>query len=274
MKYFIVYGDASFIEAKKRIVGEAQNTHLFDSIIAYSSDNLSPQLLASVLMNIKRGGGLWCWKPDIILSTMSHCVDGDIIVYADAGCTIEKSNEWQKFFDVLSDKYEIIASRIYQKNIQWTRREIIRHFDLEDLSWSNDYQFQATVILLKVTSFTRLFVTEWRDIMLSHPEYVMDVPKEQLYLQDRRFIENRHDQAIYSALLYKYLNSKERDKIYTTWEHIEGFDIVRLQAIRATRLRKSQIDKTKTIEVILKTILKQYILYPLISLLYKIKNTK
>ena len=154
MKYFITYADSSFVEAKERILQEAERSHVFDDIIAYSPENLSPQLRTSSLMKIRRGGGLWSWKPDVILSTMNQCEDGDIIVYADAGCTIEKSKEWQKYFDILSGKCDIIALRIFQKNIQWTRKEIIDHFHFDNKRWLNNFQFQATIFFEKFTFYS------------------------------------------------------------------------------------------------------------------------
>lgn len=272
MKYFITYGDALFEDTKRRIIKEAKNANVFNSIIDYSHSDLSSELKASSLMKIRRGGGLWSWKPDVILSTMAKCDDGDIIVYADAGCTIEKSKEWQRYFNILNSSYDIIASRIFQKNEQWTRKEIIDHFNLNNSSWLTNYQFQATTIILKVSSFTRLFVKEWRDTIISHPEYVMDVPKELLSLQIINFIENRHDQAVYSALIYKYLNLPERNKIFTMWEHFEGYDVLKKQALRATRIRENQLDKTKCLKVVVKTFLKQYLIYPFVSLTHGIKD--
>ena len=123
----------------------------------------------------------------------------------------------------------------------------------------------ATAIILKATPFTRAFVSEWKDMMISHPEMVKDVTIEEKVNEAECFIENRHDQAFYSALTYKYLNNPTyKNKILTKWEHIEDYDIICPQAIRATRLRNGESKeppRTKA-KAILKRLVKDYIFRP------------
>lgn len=262
-KYFITYGDTLFEDAKRRIIVEAKLTGEFDYIIAYDHTQVTEKLKQSDIFAIKRGGGLWSWKPDIILSTMEKAHIGDIIVYCDAGCSLYPSYEWGKIWKKFENS-DIIAQRIFTKTQQWTRKEIVDYFIDNGRSWLSQYQYQAT-ILLKVTDFTREFINEWRNLMIEHPEFVMDVSEEKLSEQMVGFIENRHDQAIYSALIYKYLNNpKTKDKIYTQWEHIEDYDPFCKQAIRATRLRHGQEETSKAKFVAgFKRIIKDFIYKPL-----------
>lgn len=262
-KVFITYGDPNFNAAKKKIIGEAKATNEFDFMYSYGREDLSRQLLSSDIIKIKRGGGLWSWKPDIIYSTMLKHKKGDAIVYCDAGCSLYPSPEWSKIWDNL-ENYDIIAQRIYQRTDRWTRKEIIDYFRENALFWLSLCQFQATVIIIVISDFTLKFVNEWRNLMIDHPEFAMDVPNEKRHEQMSGFVENRHDQAIYSALIYKYLNNEEsKNKIYTQWEHIEDYDIFRKQAIRATRLRDGQeeLKKSKLISA-LKRVIKDFIYKP------------
>jgi len=243
-RIFITYGDVGYEVAKQKICNQAKATREFDVIYSYGRENISNELALSKIIGIKRGGGLWSWKPDIILSTIKKAQIGDVIVYCDAGCSLYFSHEWKKYWKKL-ESYDIIAQRIFQKNLQWTRREIVDFFKNNGNSWLSQYQYQATIIL-KVTEFTKQFVKEWRDLMIEYPEFVMDVPKEKLSEQFPGFIENRHDQAVYSALIYKYLyNPHTKGKIYTQWEHIEDYDPFCKQAIRATRLRNGEVETRK-----------------------------
>lgn len=261
-KIFITYGDLGYENAKNKIVSEAKIIGEFTDFYAFDRNDLSNELLTSSIINIKRGGGLWSWKPDIILSTMKKAQIGDIIVYCDAGCSLYPSREWERYWSKL-EYHDIIAQRIFQKTKQWTRKEIIDYFKENGTKWLSQFQYQAT-ILIKVTEFTKQFVKEWRDLMIEHPEFVMDVLKDEYKEQLPCFIENRHDQAIYSALIYKYLNNPEtRDKIYTQWEHIEDYDLLCKQAIRATRLRQGQKEKSKVRFIAgLKRLIKDFILKP------------
>ena len=144
-------------------------------------------------------------------------------------------------------------------------KELLDYFSGNGNYWTKCYQYQAT-ISLKVTDFTRNFITEWLEIMLQHPVFAMDVTDEERPMQHKELIANRHDQAVYSALIYKYLrNSKTESKIYTTWERIEDLHPFRKQAIRATRLRQGEEEAEKgRIIKILKRLIKEYILYPLV----------
>ena len=119
---------------------------------------------------------------------------------------------------------------------------------------------------LKILQITKSvqFIREWRNLMIAHPEFVMDVPEDRISEQLPGFKENRHDQAIYSALLYKYLSIPEvKGKIYTQWEHIEDLDPLFRQAIRATRLRQGERESKKhKMVAIFKRLIKDYCFKP------------
>ena len=64
------------------------------------------------IINIKRGGGLWSWKPDVVYTTLNKMNENDILVYCDSGCVLQDSLEWKKFWFIL-ERYDYIAQRIY-----------------------------------------------------------------------------------------------------------------------------------------------------------------
>lgn len=262
-RIFITYGDNGYELAKAKICEEARTTGEFDDIISYGRDDLSDELLHSEIINIKRGGGLWSWKPDVILSTIEKYSDGDIIVYCDAGCTLYPSKEWKRYWDKLGH-YDIIAQRIYLRTDHWTRKEILDKFSGNGKNWQLSCQYQATIII-RISDFTKMLIKEWRNLMINQPILAMDVTEDERPFQHKSFKENRHDQAIYSALIYKYLaNADTQSRIYTQWEHIEDFDIFSKQAIRATRLRHGEKENftSKTIGCF-KSIIKTFIFRPL-----------
>ncbi len=261
-RIFITYGDDGYEAAKNKIVASVKSIKVFDKIYAYGIEDLSDELLKSEVIKIKRGGGLWSWKPDVILSTMERSQDGDIIVYCDAGCSVYPSKEWSKYWKKL-ENHDIIVQRIYQRTDRWTRKELLDMFSSNGKNWPKCYQYQATP-MFKVSEFTKQFVREWRDLMISNPKLAMDVTPEERSSQHSSLIENRHDQAIFSSLVYKYLKCSEtKDKIYTQWEHIEDLDPFFKQAIRATRLRHGEDETSKHRKVaIFKRLIKDYCLKP------------
>lgn len=240
-KLFITYGTDDYAYQVNRICLEARSINRFEEVKAFSPKDVSPDVKESELFIARRGGGYWLWKPDIIFATMNNHKNGDVVIYCDAGCSIYNVKQWEWYFSVLS-KYDILAQKIYQPTYKWTTKETIDCFaKTNGQNWQYSYQFCTGVIAITITPFTRRFIQEWRDIMLNHPEFVKDVVEKELLNQCDGFIENRHDQSVYSALVYRYLNSDQRSKIYPVWERIEDKDIIRKQAIRATRLRNKDV---------------------------------
>lgn len=264
-KVLITYGDKKFEMSKKRFIQQAHSINVFDEIIAYSEEDLTNELKNSEIIKEKRGGGLWSWKPDVIFTTLNKLSDGDYLIYCDSGCTLASCKEWSHFWSILTSS-DIIAQRIYQKSEHWTRKYIIDYFQSTNRkNWEKCYQYLATVIILKVTPFTRKLITEWRELSISHPEMLRDVTPIEREGEIKTFKENRHDQAIFSALIYKYLNiPKTKRRIHSQWEHIEDKDIFFKQAIRATRLRNGEDkeDHRTFIKAIFKRIIKSYIYRP------------
>ena len=263
-KFFVTYGDNKFEDAKKIITKQAELTGEFDSVFAYGENDVSEELKESAIFKIKRGGGVWSWKPDVIWQSMQRFEEGDVIVYCDAGCTLQKAKEWKWYWKKLK-KHDIIAQRILMRNDHYTRKELLdQYMGTNGKGWSYCYQYQATVVVVVVSDFTRCFIKEWRDLMIKYPTFAMDVTEEERNLQHPTLIENRHDQAIYSTLIYKYLNNPEtRNKIYTCWERIEDLHPFRKQAIRATRLRHGEREtNTLIVERIIKRLVKEYFLIP------------
>lgn len=266
-KYFITYGDDKFNEAKNKIIEEANSIDWFDEITDYSDSDVSDDIRETGLMEISRGGGLWSWKPDIIYSHIKKLQDGDILIYADSGCTLNKSSEWNLIEKILEEK-DIIAQKILQPTYKWTRKEIIDAFICNPTDWRKSPQHCATVIIIKITKFSRQFIEEWRQTIINNPNWIKDVSESNRSSQYEGFIENRHDQAIYSALIYKYLHTQ---KIHRQWERIENYDIIKKQAIRASRLRNGQTETVSDIlKKILKRLIKAYCIYPLKSLMDRI----
>ena len=234
-RHFITYGDARFASAKSRIIREAQATREFDKVVAYGPEDVSEELRREPIFAERRGGGFWTWKPDIIATEMKGMQDDDILVYADAGCELVPGREWERYWRILQAK-ELVAQRIYQANIRWTRQTIVKAFPENPCGWLRCCQFMATVVMLRKTQMTIRFVDDWRRLMLHHQELVRDVMPDQRTKEAPEFIENRHDQAVFSALLYRELGREDSQRrIHVQWEHVENLDILHSHVIRAMR---------------------------------------
>lgn len=232
MIYFVTYGDKNYAKSKNRIASQAEATGFFDQVLTLGIDDLSPVTLRSPLMRFEKGGGLFVWKPDVIENALSRMKDGDILVYADSGCSVFKNNEWKRYFNLLQ-KHTAILFMLPLTCETYTKKNVLEHYSYIGKNWKKRYQIAATFFLLKKNEKTLDFVREWKLTMLQCPEFIVDVPKESLHEESRCFIENRHDQSILTALTYKYAKSHRFKLLF---HHFEGVDRFRKQAVVATRI--------------------------------------
>lgn len=228
-KIFITYGNAKYHQSKQRIIKEADSLDIFDQTIAYGPEDLSEKIVKDPLFQYGKGGGYWIWKSHIINKTLQTMNDGDILVYADAGCSLLKSNQWNKYFSDLK-KHSMLAFKINCLNYQYIKAKVVNEFKKTNgNNWQQSYQIAATTLFLKKDKFTHAFINEWCNYCTE--DFILDVSPQEIILEDKRFIEHRHDQAILTALIYKYLHTHN---IKLRWNDFEAKR--KGQAIRATRI--------------------------------------
>ena len=259
MIVFTTFTSTGYEAARDRITSEVRACGHFDDVFTYDETQLTPELLASPTFKIKKGLGHYSWKPDIIWQTLNRVNEGDIVVYLDAGCTVYDSKEWEKYFRDLT-QYDILAFRLHQRNYNWTRKSVFEHFSENKSNWRDNFQFGANALIVKKSSNGLSFITEWRDYMINRLDLCGDVPKGEMENEDPRLIENRYDQTILTALVYKYY---QKGCVKAVWEHFEGTDFLRKQAFKASRNRNTKsIDYTAGYKKTIKCFIKQYLYYP------------
>ena len=234
--YFITYGNKKFEKSRNRIVKEAYKTKLFTKCKYFSENIVDDDEIQislknknfSKVFNSKRGGGYWIWKPYIIYKMLKKINENDIIVYSDAGCTIPNNkyvkDKLKEYLDIINkSKKGLIAFKNPHKESEWTKGDIFKHFkclDNKDMYDSN--QFTANRIILKKNNNSVRIIKSWWDVAKTHPLLFNDSISKVPNFND--FIENRHDQSIFSIIC------KMSDvEIINDWKAIP---------IKASRIRK------------------------------------
>lgn len=197
-KYFISYGDHNYQASLERIRKEAETLHLFDNIILYSDKSL-PEPFRSYTCQYKRGGGYWMWKPYIIYYTLQQMEEGDILVYADAGCTLLPHSDWNSYFNRLKQK-EAIFFLAEGKSNRWCKKDVFKHFTPHCSVWKYANQIQATSMIIKKRGDNEI-ITRWYKTALYHPNLFTDVAKENHSSEASSFREHRHDQSVLTACI-------------------------------------------------------------------------
>lgn len=162
----------------------------------YSSEFL--RLNESILKQ-ERGAGYWLWKPYIIEKKLNELPENDILIYSDAG--VEFVNRLQLIIERMDSDIWLFGNNY--KHLDWCKMDVM-DFILPD--WMFTYnedarQVQASVIIIRNTPYSRLFIRKW--LKLCQIDGFIDDSQSinDNYLD---FQEHRHDQAILTCLAYKY----------------------------------------------------------------------
>ncbi|WP_300753070.1 hypothetical protein [uncultured Brachyspira sp.] len=213
--YLLSFYSLSLYPSSCRFFSQACEFNIFDNILLYNEYNLPKdekfdKILKDKLKSDIRGFGYWCWKPFIVLKTLEDMENNDILVYADIGCHLSKDgiNRFYEYLDMVIE-YESICSTLGFKEKQFTKSDIFNYFNvLNDINITDTFQRPATFFILEKTSSNIEFVRKWLNVFYDDFSLVDDSPSKIKNFDG--FIENRHDQSIFSVLS-KIFNIKTID---------------------------------------------------------------
>lgn len=202
--HFISYGNDLYKSSKERIRNEAQNSHWFDSVNVYGPEILEPSFSKrfSSILSMKRGGGYWIWKSYIIHKRLQEINDDDILVYLDAGCTINIKGEtrFREYLDMLNKQDNgIVSFQTHLAEKMYTVKEIFQHFNVElDGEHANTGQYVGGIMVIKKNTHSIKLINMWLDTLYNKPDLFTDKYNKQN--QQPQFRDNRHDQSVFSII--------------------------------------------------------------------------
>jgi hypothetical protein len=201
---FTTFADET-IYSSSRLVTEINATYVFDKVIAYRPDMLGEAFWTRYAehMRHKRGFGYWIWKPYIIQQQMATMNDGDLLVYADSGCSTHSRSRPKLCEAILRtalSKESIMVNVTSTTTIAWTKADLLRHFECSTQECLDALMIESNRIVLVVTERNRQFVHQW--LSLSGDLHLID-DSPSASEEDRHFIEHRHDQSIFCLLIYQ-----------------------------------------------------------------------
>jgi len=164
--------------------------------------------------NNKKGFGLWIWKPYIINKLLKIIDNNDILLYLDCGCELNiggKELLLQHIKNVSKKKY--LGSTSYRYEYIWTKIDILKYFNtLNDQNITHTYQLQSGIILISKCECTTNIMQEWYDVVINNHNLLDDTNNGD---NIEGFIENRHDQSIFSIIIKK--NNMYNIDLEPTW---------------------------------------------------------
>lgn len=224
-RYFCTYGDDNFRKSRERIVNEAKRTGLFDKCFFYSDISLpgdeflkikSDSKLFCEAASSERIGGCALWKPYILFQTLKELNDGDILVYSDAGCTIKTDinsiNQLEDLILEIEKSWEgvlCVRNSFIEKN--WTKGDVFKYFGVYDNpNFTDTKQFSSGRLhIAKKCKNALIIYSQWWEIAKERPDLFYDSPSLAPNLSG--FVENRHDQSIWSLICKKFKLIEKKD---------------------------------------------------------------
>lgn len=202
--HLITYGSNQFINSKKRMMFMGIKSGWFNTVKMYGPEDLTKDFKNkySDILKLKRGGGYWIWKYDIIKQRLDEIKNGDYLIYLDSGCTINQYgyNRFKQYLDILKDNEYGIISFIMNEYPErdWTTKNLFDYFkiDLND-KIATSGQFHSTVIIMKKCSNVYRIIEECHKVIAKDKYLVTDKYNNN---QMSYFNDNRHDQSILSLV--------------------------------------------------------------------------
>lgn len=222
--WFVSFADSRYAYQLKRIHRQALRFGFReDHIFTCTEDDLDKAFrlkMRDILVIGSRGYGYWCWKPQIILQALEKMPKGDVLLYTDAGCYLNKKgmSRFSKYLEMAQEQGILgFQSRFGRNDVDensihkllekyWTKGDVFDWFGVrEDSHITHTGQYWAGMMLVSKRTESVEFFKRFRQIFLDNLNLVTDQPSVSPNFPG--FIENRHDQSIFS-LLYKINNYK------------------------------------------------------------------
>lgn len=234
-KLFLTFADSRLKRSLIRIKQEARDMGCYSYIIAATENELTPEFRTHFKDKLKssvRGFGYWCWKPQIIKQTLDAMNEGDILHYCDVGCHLNLGGKrrLQEYFEMTAKN--TLGILAFQAKIPtypfeydgrnlldlrdglWTKGDLLDYFNVRDnLQITETQSIGSGIFFIKKNTATMKIIDQWLEIYKHHFSFVDDT--ESISPNLNGFIENRHDQSIFSILCK--LNKVETLSAYEYW---------------------------------------------------------
>lgn len=195
---------------------EAKESGYFATVTAYTQQNIPATPAEKEFMfRHRRGYGYWIWKAIIIEDMMKKFPDGDIILYADAGCGISttpaaRTNMEAWISDCVSHPTHRISFQMPHIAEIWTKADVFHMLDASADEYTKTGQHIGGIQMYQNTEENRNFIQLLKTFMWQDNwHYVSDEPSR--VANPPCFRDHRHDQSILSILFKKYGSSNRED---------------------------------------------------------------
>ena len=206
--HFISFADSKMFKTLLRIKQEAETSGFFNKVDIYTEQDFDPSFterFGDFIRQNRRGYGYWIWKSYLINRKLSQLNDGDVLVYCDGGCTVNKYGK-QRFHDYLQYVKEsmlgIVCFTCGEPDGKYCKGDILDFYSCRsNVDIIKTQQIMSTLQIIRVCQNSRSFYHNMSVDIQNNLNLLDDSPSKSPNLPE--FVENRHDQSFFSLLLKK-----------------------------------------------------------------------
>jgi len=232
VKRFVAFGNRPYYNSIVRICEESKKMHIFNEIRGYTDKYLKNDTefwnkhgkFIEHEQN-RRGYGYWLWKSYLVKKEMDKSQENDIIVYCDAGCKVNEKGKRRlhEYIDMLNTSESgIVTFQLTHLERLYTKNKV---FETLGSDKRDVFQCLTTAILIKKNKNSTNIINQWYENCENYQLINDEIEKEK---DDEKFIENRHDQSVFSILVNKFDSIKIMDEtFFCDWSHSEEYPFLK-----------------------------------------------
>lgn len=206
--YLVSYATSIFQKAQQRLHKSARHFGI-DHCCPYGGSDIRETDFYQrnkAILDLKRGGGYWLWKPYIILDVMRRANEGDIIIYSDSGAEIIDS--LQPLIDICVQREGLLLFQVpcytgVFSNIQWTKRDCFVLMNADTPHFHRGQQVAGSPHFYVKNRKNIEFLEEWL-FYCQDPRILTDQPNTCGKRNYPEFYDHRHDQSVLSILALRH----------------------------------------------------------------------
>jgi hypothetical protein len=234
--YFLAFATSDLFKSLKRIRFQASNMGIYNEIYTWTESNLERRYFLKnkdKLIIGSRGFGYWSWKPQIIKQALENLHEGDVLQYTDAGCHLNLRGKSRLIEYIQLTKtsesgilafqgrvpdhplsFDIQRTPLDLEDRKWVKGDLLDYFAIRDnQEVLSSPTIGAGIIFIRKCNKSVEIINKWSEVIDRDFSLIDDTPSKSN--NPKGFIENRHDQAIFSILCK--INSVDTLSAYEYW---------------------------------------------------------
>lgn len=207
MLYVVNFADRNYVQQQELNTRSAYEKGMVDKVIEFHEEDIMElKTQFPEHFKIKRGYGLWFWKPYLIMKAMDKANEGDYLFYCDSGAVfISDIHQLIPDFEASGKDMMVFEQPLLAR--AFTKGETYHLLGCSDY---NGNQLLGGYIFLKKSEKSRRYMQEWHDAMtdirvLSGEKFIPEFQDHKDYRQ------HREDQSVLTILCKEWGIEGHRD---------------------------------------------------------------